>query len=77
MCSERLHPLRELLERVSDARPHGGCIGRLGILSRVGDVVDGAVELPFVLDDTARAASPILVPLDKQVGVLVDRGLRG
>lgn len=46
---DRLHPLRELLERIADVRPHRRR-GEPSILARVGDAMDGAIELPLVPD---------------------------
>lgn len=75
MRSEGLHPVGELLERVADLRPHGGRLRGLLVLPGVGDVVDGAVELPFVLDDVARLAPPILIPGDKELRIFCDGGV--
>lgn len=75
MCTDRLHPLRELLGGVADACPHGGRLRGLGILPCVGDIVDGAIELAFILNDVARLAPPVLIPDNEQVRVLSDRHL--
>ena len=75
MRPDRLNPLRELLQGVADARPHGGRGRGLGILASVLDVVDGAIELALVLDDVARLAPPVFIPRGEEVGVLGDRCL--
>lgn len=75
VCPEGLHPVGELLERVADLCPHGGRLRGFSVLPGVGDVMDGAVELPLVLDDVARLASPILVPCDKELGIFCDGGV--
>ena len=75
MRPEGLHPVGELLERVADLCPHGGRLRGFSVLPGVGDVMDGAVELPLVLDDVARLAPPILIPGDKELGIFCDGGV--
>lgn len=68
MRPEGLHPVggtpREGCRSVSTWRASPG----FSVLPGVGDVMDGAVELPLVLDDVARLAPPILIPGDKNSG---------
>lgn len=75
MCANGPNLFRKLLEWVADGRPHRGRLRGLAVLPGVRNVADGAVTLALVLDDVARLAPPILVPLDEMVGVFRDRGL--
>lgn len=75
MRSEGLYPLGELLEGVPDPCPHGRVFRGLPVLPGVGDVMDGAVELPLIPNNVARLPPPILVPLDKELGELRDGGV--
>ena len=74
MRSEGLYPLGERLEGVPDPCPHGRVFRGLPVLPGVGDVMDGAVELPLIPNNVARLPPPILVPLDKELAELRDGG---